>query len=350
MKRRSPIRGIAPGTIHIDPQAPFPVIDIMGYGEERFEEGVVPVERLPELLRRWPTVWVNVSGLGDEATLRQVAGIFGLHRLILEDVVNVGQRPKVERFDRELFVIAEIPFGGDGDTEQLSLLFGEGFVLTFQERAGDCFDGVRQRIREGKGKLRRSGADYLVYCLLDSVIDAYFPVLDRFGERLDELENEVLAAAGNEIVPEIHRIKRQMVKLRRAVLPHREALNALMRESDQVISAETQVYLRDCYDHLSGLIERLEIYVEIQSNLMATHLSMVSNRMNEVMKVLTIIATIFIPLGFIAGVYGMNFNPDASPFNMPELDWFWGYPIALLLMAGVAGGLVLFFKRKGWFD
>jgi magnesium transporter len=242
------------------------------------------------------------------------------------------------------------PAIGEEETEQLSLFLGRGFVLTFQERRGDGFDGVRARIEHGKALIRRSGADYLAYALLDAVVDGYFPVVESIRDELEVLEDEVLDSPERQTVSKIHAIKRRLQSLRRAIGPHREAINSLLRDSADFVEQDTALYLRDCYDHVLRLAERVEVYREQCADLMTTYLSMVSNRMNEVMKVLTIIATIFIPLSFIAGLYGMNFNPEISRWNMPELNWILGYPFALALMAILAGGLVLFFWRKGWFD
>ncbi len=352
-KRRSSGRkppGTAPGTLAIDPEAPHPKIELMAFGPEGFVEREIedPREARAEL-DRWPVTWVNVDGLGDEATLRRLAEIFGIHRLALEDVVSLGQRAKLEPYKSYLFVVGRMPAGEPGETEQISLFLGENFVLTFQERAGDCFDGVRERIRHGKGLLRGAGAGYLTYALLDSLIDSYFPVLEQVGETLEAIEDEVLGEADHDTISKIHAIKRSLVSMRRAIWPHREAISALARDADSFVSEEAAVHLRDCYDHTVQIIELVEAYREAASDLMSTYLSALSNRMNEVMKVLTIIATIFIPVTFIAGLYGMNFDREASPWNMPELGWSFGYPLALVVMGVVGLGMMFFFWRKGWF-
>ncbi len=356
-RRRRPRRpaiapGSSPGTLAIDPEAPKPVIQLIAYGPEEVVEVDAPsVGELSGYLDDWPVVWINVDGLGDEQKLRSLAEVFGLHRLALEDVVSLGQRAKVEPYGDRLFVVARMPVEGAPDeTEQLSLFLGDGFVLTFQERRGDCFDPVRERIRQGKPVLRRSGPDYLAYALIDAVIDAYFPVLEQVGNGLELLDNEVLESPQKDTVSKIHAVKHRLQSLRRSIGPHREAINSLLRDSAEFVQPETAIYLRDCYDHLLRLSERVDVYREQCADLMSTHLTVVSHRMNEVMKVLTIIATIFIPLGFIAGLYGMNFNPEISRWNMPELNWVLGYPFALLVMALLAGGMVIYFRNKGWFD
>lgn len=341
--------GAAPGTLTFDPEFRRPQIRVIAYGNDELLDTEASVEQLGGYLDSWPIVWVNVDGLGDEGTLRAIGEIFSLHRLALEDIVNLGQRAKVEPYEEDLFVVLRIPTDSHGHTEQVSMLVGRNYVLTLQEHPGDCFEPVRERIRHGKGRIRKAGADYLAYALVDAAIDSYFPVVEEFASRLEGLEDEVLQSSERSTVPKVHAVKRELNELRRTIWPHREALNSLLRETGPFISAETQIYLRDCYDHTIRVAELLESQRELCSDLMATYLSAVSNRMNEVMKVLAIIGTLFIPLGFIAGVYGMNFDPDASPWNMPELGWYLGYPFALSLMAAIVIGLLAFFWRKGWF-
>ena len=348
-RRRAP-PGSSPGTLIADPEAQRPVVRVIGYGPADVEE--VEAARLEDIAKnrgKWPVVWVNVDGLRDLDFIRAIGEMFGLHRLALEDVVNVHQRPKVEEYEDHLFVVSRMIAVDDAPhTEQISLFLGDGYLLTFQETVGDCFDPVRDRIRRHRGLIRESGADYLTYALLDAVIDGYFPVLEDYGEELEILEDTVLAAPLREHVGQIHEMKRNFLALRRAIWPQREMISALSRNTSKQVSDQTRVYLRDCYDHTIQLIDILETYREVASGLVDVYLSSVSARMNEIMKVLTIIATIFIPLGFIAGVYGMNFNQGVSPWNMPELSWYFGYPVALGLMAAVAGGLLFFFRRRGW--
>jgi magnesium transporter len=351
-RRRHPIAGLAPGTLTIDSEAPFPVVTVFAYnGDDLLERRIDDIDEIEPLFDQWPMVWVNVSGLGDEATIRGLGELFELHRLTLEDVVSVGQRPKVEEYDEFVYVVARMaPEKGQVETEQLSLIFGSGFVLTFQEKVGDHFSGVRERLRHGKGQIRKAGSDYLTYALLDAVIDAYFHPLEEIRDEIEAVDDEILGASDEEALHKIYWIKHRLLALRRVVGPHREAINALIRDCGEFVTAETAVYLRDCYDHVLRLTELVEVYREQCADLMNTYLSMVSNRMNEVMKVLTIIATIFIPLGFIAGLYGMNFDPEVSPWNMPELSWPFGYPLAIGVMAALAGAMLFFFWRKGWFE
>jgi magnesium transporter len=263
-------------------------------------------------------------------------------------VTDVHQRAKVESFEGYIYIVARIIQPGDElETEQLSLFFGKNFVLTFQEYAGDHFDPVRKRLRENKGRVR-SSPDYLGYALLDAAIDAYFPLLEQYGERLEDLEDEIVVRPSRALIGRIHSVKKDFLTIRRAVWPLREALTVLYREPTPLVAEDTRLYLRDCYDHAVQLIDLLENYREIASSFTDAYLSSLGMKTNEVMKVLTIIATIFIPLSFIAGLYGMNFQTDRSPYNMPELAWRYGYPFALLLMTLTAGGLLLFFWRRGW--
>ena len=347
---RQTLPGAVPGTLEVDPGAPFPKIHVIGFSADRMEEKqVTDLTELPAFLETWPVTWVNVDGIGDSATLLALADIFQIHKLALEDVVHVHQRSKVDEYDNNLFIVARMAsyVGNKLETEQLSIFLGDGYIMTFQEREGDCLDPVRDRVRKGKGRIRHSGADYLAYAILDAVVDAWFPVLEDFGEVLESLEESILKKPDSPTISSIHRVKRDLLEVRRTVWPTRETLNSLMREDD-FIQADIHLYLRDCYDHVIQIIDMIESYRDMASGLMEFYLSSVSNRMNEVMKVLTIIATIFIPLTFMAGIYGMNFNPEVSPWNMPELNWKYGYPVFWVLMIGVGGIMVLFFRRRGW--
>jgi magnesium transporter len=287
-------------------------------------------------------VWVNVDGLGDEGVLSRLGNLFNLHRLALEDVVNVSQRPKVEPYEGHLFMVSRmIHYEGPLETEQISFFVGENYVLTFQEYPGDCFDLVRQRIKSGQGIMRHAGPGYLAYALVDALVDAYFPVLEVFGERLEDLEDEVIARPASHVVGRIHVVKRELLALRRSMWPQREAVNALLRDESPYINRETRIYLRDCYDHSVQLLDIIETYREFTAGLMEAYLSSLSNRMNEIMKVLAIFASIFAPLTFITGIYGMN-------LMMPEQTIPWAYPSVLALMAAIAGLLLVYFRRRGW--
>ena len=348
-RQRSP-PGSAPGTLISHPDAAPPVLRVIGYGPETFEEiEVSSPKELAGLRGRWPVLWVDATGVGDADAVAEIGEMFNLHRLALEDVVNVHQRPKVEEYPETLFAVARMASLGERvDTEQVSLFLGEGWLLTFQERAGDVWEPVRNRLRVGRGRIRAAGADYLFYAVLDAVVDGYYPVLEEFGARLEFLEEEVIDDPREELVGVIHAARRDALALRQSVWPMRESMGQLYRDEFRLISPDNRIYIRDAYDHAIQVIDLLENYREMASALLDVYLSSVSHRMNEVMKVLTIIATIFIPLTFIAGIYGMNFDPEASPWNMPELNWYWGYPAVWAVMIVVTLGLIWFFRRRRW--
>lgn len=344
--------GAPPGTVAVDPQAHATAVDLFAYGPDGFvEEKNVTPERVVACLSAWPITWVNVEGLADAGTLKRLADIFRLHPLVREDIVNVHQRPKVEAYDDQLFIVTRMMSIGtqaeEVENEQLSIVLGKNFVITFQDRPGDVLDPVRERIRTGT-PLRRSGPDHLAYALVDAVVDHYFPVLESYGERIEALEEEVTVRPDGVTLARIHQIKRDLLLLRRAAWPQRDALAELSRDSQTLISTSTRIYLRDCYDHCVQVIDLLESFREMATGLLEIHVSMLSNRLNEVMKVLTIFSTIFIPLTFITSLYGMNFDPNASAWNMPELRWAYGYPAALALMGAVAALTFGYIYRKGW--
>ena len=341
--------GSTPGSLLASPDALFPKIQVIQYSATDLHEmEVADPQKIPELLSDHVVTWVNVTGLGDVATLEQLGQIFGLHRLAVEDVINVHQRPKVEEYEDRVFVVLKmISLSPRLETEQVSLFLGSNFVLTFQERAGDSFEPVRDRLRRSRGRIRGAGSDYLAYALIDAVVDAYFPIVDRYGERMERMDELLSDGNAPNFMGVLHNTRGDLLVLRRAIRPLRDELSHLIRDAHMLITAETQVYLRDCVDHAFQLIDLLDNYREMCADLRDYYLSIVNNRMNEVMKVLTITGTIFIPLSFIAGLYGMNFNTNL-PGNMPELNWPFGYLFALLMMAVVAGGLLYFFWRKGW--
>lgn len=356
-QRRAP-PGSPPGLLIGDPTAADSKMTLLSYGPDGAQENAIAtIAELETTWQRAPVAWVRVEGLKNTSLLRQIGELFHLHPLCLEDVLNVHQRPKVDEFHHFHFVVSRVPCsqGRDIDdqtpgTEQLSFFLGKNFVLSFHERGGPLIDTLRRRILENVGRIRALGPDYLAYCLIDGAIDSFFPILEELGLRLEVLEERMLARLHRSAVWSIHDIKRQLIGLRRAIWPQREAVNVLVRDRTELISDETRVFLRDCQDHAFQVVELLEMYRELGSDLTDLYLSMTSHRLNEVMKVLTVIATIFIPLTFIVGVYGMNFDTNASPWNMPELKWRYGYPACLALMAGIAAGLLLYFQRKGWLE
>jgi magnesium transporter len=351
-KRRKHRRSVydIPGAVRVDPDAPAPILRVMAYGPEALEERKLEnLQDLQALRREYPVVWVNVDGLGSAETIEALGKEFHLHPLALEDTVNTHQRPKAEAYDDTAFIVlGMISLDQRVESEQVSVFLGDGFVVTFQEHEGDCLDPVRQRIRGGQGRIRHRQADYLAYSILDAVIDGCFPVLEEVGERIERLETEVFRNVDASMISQIHSLKRDLMRIRRSMWPLRDALNAILREEIHQFAGETVLFLRDCYDHVTQILDIVETHREVATGLREGYMSSISNRMNEVMKVLTVIATIFIPLSFIAGLYGMNFNPQVSPWNMPELHWAFGYPLVLAVMALVAGGMLLYFRRKGW--
>jgi len=336
----------------------------MRYGLHSFEERpVATVAELAPPSSPGLVTWLDVRGLKHEETLAAIAAHFDIHPLAAADVVNAPQRPKTESYDSHLLMIAHMATLDSRDkgeplmhTEQVGIVLGRGWVVTYQESSedGDVLEPVRQRIRQARGKMRTSGADYLAYALLDAVVDGYYPVLEHLGQHLEDLEMRTLERPVTETGRQIHALKRTMLLLRRAIWPEREALSALLRDAEDeddatpLLTPTTRLYIRDVYDHVVQVVDMIETYREFAASLMDVYLSSVNNRMNEVVKVLTIISTIFLPLSFIASVYGMNFHTDRSPWNMPELEWRFGYPFALGLMAAVGVGMLTAFRLFGW--
>ncbi|MDG6220662.1 MAG: magnesium/cobalt transporter CorA [Candidatus Thermoplasmatota archaeon] len=346
--------GLPPGSlVYVGEQKTDKVrLSIMEYGEEGFSERQPnTVEECFPLKPKPGITWLNVDGLHDVSIMEAFGKQLNIHPLALEDIISTGQRPKVEDYGEHLFIVLKMLYSdssGELVSEQVSLVMGENYVLSFQEKEGDVFELIRKRIRGGKGRIRRMGADYLAYALMDAIVDNYFVLLEAVGLSLEELENGIVENPTPENLQKIHNLKRQMIQMRKAVWPLREVIGSMERSESSFVSQETSIFLRDLYDHTIQVIETMESYRDMASGMTDLYMSSVSNRMNEVMKVLTIIATIFIPLTFIAGIYGMNFDPDVSPLNMPELKWVWGYPAAIAAMTAVALAMVAFFKKKGW--
>jgi magnesium transporter len=346
--------GTEPGTLRPieSPRTDKVRMTVIDYTRDHFEEkAIASVEELIPYRDSSSVTWINIEGLTDIPLLEALGREFDIHPLTLEDILNCGQRPKLEDYGSYHFVVMKSLRLAEGDVlemEQISFILAEHFVITLQEIPGDSFEAVRERLRKGKGQIRAAGPDYLAYALIDALVDEFFPVLETYGERLEALEDTVIKQATPDTLNEIHQIKRQLLIVRRAAFPEREVINALQRDGHELIREETRVFLRDCYDHTIQVIDMIETYRDLAGGLLEVYLSSVSNRMNEVMKVLTIISTIFIPLNFIAGIYGMNFD-TRHPLNMPELGWAYGYPAVLCVMLTVAVSLVFYFRRKGWF-
>ncbi len=292
--------------------------------------------------------WIDVDAAGDTQLIESLGKLFGLHPLALEDVVNVHQHAKLECYGNNMYFVARMPtMEAKFSTEQVSLFLVGDIVITIQERPGDCLDPVRHRITKGVGRIRRRGADYLAYAIIDAIIDGYFPVLEPYDKELDRASEDV--ASSNQNLPlRLHQIRADLLLIRKVLLQHRDALNNLMREGADLVTPDTALYFRDCQDHINRLIEAADTDRETCGELRELYFAMLGEKNNAVMKVLTIIATIFIPMSFVAGLYGMNFDSSVSAMNMPELRWAFGYPFALAMMGLLASGLIYYLYRKGW--
>jgi len=347
-KRAAKKRGLPPGTpVYVGEERTAAIgITVIDYDEQHLEEK--QVAKLEDCFpyRQTPTVsWINFDGLHDAKIMESVGAQYKLHPLVLEDIVNTGQRPKLEDHVDYIFLSFKMlsrDAAGEIDAEQVSLILGPNFVISFQEKPGDVFDSVRDRIRQSKGRIRAQRSDYLAYSLLDAVVDNYFVVLEGLSDRIEVLEDVLANRPAPDVLARVHRMKKELVFLRKAIWPLREAIAGLTRAESELIKESTHVYMRDVYDHAIQVLEVVEAYRDVVSGMVDTYLSSVSNRMNEVMKVLTIIATIFIPMTFIAGVYGMNFE------KMPELKSSWGYPGAWCAMLATAGVMLFYFWRNKW--
>jgi len=342
--------GISPGSlVHVGRRRiDRPRITLIDYDAERlFEKEVETVEECFPFNQTATVTWINIDGVHDAEVVEKIGKAFGLHPLILEDIMTTSQRPKLDELDASFYIVARMvelnKTGTEIVTEQLSLVFGRNFVLTFQEEPGDMFDPVRERIRSGKGRIRKLGPDYLAYALLDAVVDHYFVVLESLGDRIETLEEELIKNPKQETLHAIHTLKREMLMFRKAVWPLREVVAGIERQESSLVQPSTNMFLRDVYDHVIQVIDNVETYRDMLAGMLETYLSSMSNRMNEVMKILTIISTIFIPLTFIVGVYGMNFK------FMPEIEWEFGYFFVWGIIIFVGLSLFRFFKRKKWF-
>jgi len=322
-------------------------IHVVDYDDANFIElELTSVEECIPYKNKPTVTWINMDGVHNVSVLEKLGSCFGLHRLVMEDIMNTDQRPKMEDFgDYIYFVLKMLMSGKNGDivTEQISIILGPNFVLSFQEGIeGDVFNLIREHLRTGKGRIRKMKADYLAYALIDAVVDNYFVILEKFGDKIETLETELIEQPTQKTVQKIYQLKREMIFLHNAVWPLREVVSALGKHESSLISESTTPYLRDVYDHVIHIIDSVDIYREMLSSMLDMYLSSVSNRLNEVMKVLTVISLIFMPVTFIAGVYGMNFK------FMPELEWRYGYFLSLFAMFGIGVAMFIYFKRKKW--
>ncbi len=346
--------GSMPGTMAIADQAKPTEIVLIDYNQDQyhFATHLSPEESAAHLDTE-SVSWLDVGGLGDRLALETIAKIFNLHPLVVENIVNVPQRAKLEDYQHQLVIITQMvnseAQGRKIWLEQVSFILGENYLLTVQEEPDkDCFMPIRDHLSKGNGIIRQQKADYLTYALWDTIIDCYFPALEAYGEKIEELEELVITKPTETTLCQIHQTKRELLALRRAIWPQRDMLNILIRDGHPLIEEHVLHYFKDCYDHTVQIIDTIEIYRELTSGLMDVYLSVVSNKMNEVMKLLAVISTVFIPLTFVAGIYGMNFNTQDSPWNMPELNWYWGYPLCLGIMLAIALSLIAYFWQLGW--
>jgi magnesium transporter len=349
MRRRAPV-GAPPGMLIPDTHASPTRLRLV-----TITDGEADIQDNPDrsALRKavagGDRLWLDVVGLADHDLLEEIGELFDIPSLALEDIVNTNQRPKIDIYDRQVLIFLHMFAGPSAHSkEQIAILFDDKHVITFQERPGDCLDPVRKRLAASQGRMRAGSPAYLAYAVIDTVIDAYFPLLERIGNELEELEDRVIEDAGPSQVAALHALKRELLIIKRAVWPTRELLSILSREDVADMPENLRPYLRDTYDHAVQLIDIVETYRELGSGLLDLYLTSVSTRMNEIMKVLTIVATIFIPLTFLAGIWGMNFDPDASPWNMPELAAYFGYPAALLSMLAIGIAMLAYFRWKKW--
>ncbi|MBU4075378.1 MAG: magnesium/cobalt transporter CorA [Euryarchaeota archaeon] len=349
IKKRSTKTGLPPGAlIHIgEKKIELAKIKILDYDENQFKE--VEAKTIEECFpfKEKPTItWINIDGLHQVDIIEKIGKNFDFHPLLLEDILNTEQRPKIEVFENHIYIVLKMLYYNEKineiNTEQISIIFGQNFVISFQEREGDVFNPIRDRIRTSKGRIRKMGADYLAYTLMDSIVDNYFTILEKIGEDIEDVEESMITNPTPKTLHAIHLLKRKMISLRKSVWPLREVVSALERSESSLIHPSTRIYLKDVYDHTIQVIDTVETFRDVLSGMLDVYLSSISNKMNEVMKVLTIIATIFIPLTFIAGVYGMNFE------YMPELKWQLGYPAIWFVMIIIGISMMVYFRKKKW--
>lgn len=348
-QKRSSKAGLPPGTlVHVGEKKVESIrITFIDYDKQNFDEKqVTNIEECLKLKDTSTVSWINIDGLHDTELLEKLGKEFGLHPLVLEDILSTGQRPKFEEYEKHIFLVLKmLSFNEENqsaEAEQVSLILGPNYVISFQERIGDVFEQIRERIRNAKGRIRKMGPDYLAYALIDAIVDNYFIILERLGEKIESMEEEVIGEPTENTVRQIHSLKREMILLRKSIWPLRELIGGLQKSESSLIKETTDIYMRDVYDHTIQIIDTIESFRDMVSGLLDIYLSSLSNKMNAVMKVLTIIATLFIPLTFVAGIYGMNFK------YMPELEWRWSYPIVWIIMIAVAVVMVCYFKRKKW--
>ncbi len=358
-KHHRPAPGSVPGALPAADREHRGRLRVIQYNEATINDDVAPDGKRIARIKRMAVAsaneskervtWIDLDGLGDTRLIAAIGDAYDLHPLALEDVTGDHQHAKLETYDQTLFFVARMPCGDNGfDTEQVSIFLVNNTVVTIQQRTGDCLDPVRIRLENALGRIRSRGADYLFYCLIDAILDGYFPLLDRLGDRLERIADDLEDSIDHSLPVRLHAVRGDLSAIGKVLRQHRDAITRLQREAVGIVQPDTLLFFRDCQDHLHQLIEETATDRETCGELRELYFAMLGQRNNDVMKVLTIIATIFIPMSFVAGVYGMNFDPGASELNMPELHWSLGYPFALALMAMIAVGFMVFFYRLGW--
>lgn len=349
VKSRSQVRGLPPGSlVHIgDKKRETTIMSLIEYSEDSFEQTELILNSLSKLDNRRETIkWINVEGLHEVNVLAQIGEIFDIHPLALEDILNTDQRPKIEFYDKYMYISAKMLFYNseinEFNIEQVSFILGDDYIISFSERDTDVFEPVIKRLQQGLSRARKLSTDYLFYCLLDIIVDDYFDVLENLSETIETAEDEMVNNTTDKSLRTINKLKRQVLFLHKSVWPLRDVLSSLERGESPLIKESTEIYIRDLYDHVVQVMDTTETLRDILSSMMDVYLSSTSNRMNEIMKVLTIISTVFMPLSFIVGVYGMNIS------NMPELGWHWMYPTLWLVMLTIAGAMLYYFKKRKW--
>ncbi len=349
-RKRSTKSGLPPGSlIHIGEDTTIASrITIINYTSSEITENIISrIEECEVYLDQPSTIWINVDGLRDTEIIGKLGSYFGLHPLIQEDILNTEQRPKAEDYGDYIYIVLRMLAYDETNrgikSEQVSLVLGKNFILSFQESSSTTWNSVRERIRNNKGCIRKAGTDYLAYSLMDTIVDHYFAIMENIGEYVEDIEEELISSPSKETLKNVRSLKREMITLRKSIWPLRDVVRMLQDISNPLVTPATKIYLRDIYDHAIQVIDSIESTRDIISGMLDIYFSSVSNRLNEIVKVLTILSAIFIPLTFIAGVYGMNFE------RMPELTQSYGYPMVLALMAAIAVGLIIYFKRKKWF-
>ncbi|MFH1317410.1 MAG: magnesium/cobalt transporter CorA [Candidatus Omnitrophota bacterium] len=355
IKKFSKTIGLVPGTlVSVDDKKIEKVkITIIDYDENVFQEKELKtIEDCFPFKETSTVTWIDIDSVYNPEIIEKIGSYFNIHPLVMEDIANTGQRPKLEDFEQYFFVVFKMLYydkdSGEIIIEQISLIVGSNYVISFQEKEGDVFNPIRERIRGAKGRIRKMKSDYLAYSLLDAVVDNYFLVLEKMGDKIEVMEEELVTNPVPQTLQGIHNLKRDAIFLRKSVWPLREVINNLERGELTLVCDSTKIFLRDVYDHTIQVVDTVETFRDMVSGMLDIYLSSISNKMNEVMKVLTIIATIFIPITFVAGIYGMNFNSDVSRLNMPELSWRYGYLFSLGIMLCMVIIMIVYFKKKKW--